>query len=155
MRDLRIGEPCQQDWDAMGGEGATRFCGACRKHVHDLSARTEAEARTLLEHEPEEGYCLRYRCDPRGLIQFVPGTKVRGSAPLRGGLRLPLAGALTASALVTACSAISPPQSPATSGGTSAATATASPVVVSDGSAPVADAGADGHRDAAFLMGRL
>ena len=47
-----------------------RFCGQCRKVVHELARLTEAEARRLLASPPTEGLCVRYVHDARGEIVF-------------------------------------------------------------------------------------
>lgn len=60
--DLPIPEPCDADWDAMTGDDQRRFCDHCQKHVHDLSAMTESEARGVTS---EPGVCVRYTFSPR------------------------------------------------------------------------------------------
>jgi hypothetical protein len=47
-----------------------RFCDACKKHVHDLSAMTEEDARAALATPPAEGLCVRYLYDAHGAIVF-------------------------------------------------------------------------------------
>lgn len=69
--ELHIQEPCHQDWDAMESQGQRRFCDACTKHVHDLSAMTETEARALLDApRPQDGLCIRYTSAPDGRVVF-------------------------------------------------------------------------------------
>ena len=65
---LTIPEPCHADWATMSGDERKRFCGACKKHVHDLSELTEAEATTLLK---EPGTCTRFRTDAAGEVIFA------------------------------------------------------------------------------------
>jgi hypothetical protein len=57
---LRILDPCHEDYDAMHGSGATRFCTSCRKHVTNLSELTEVEARAFLDAHAGEPVCVRY-----------------------------------------------------------------------------------------------
>lgn len=64
---LPIPEPCSADWEDMSGSSRKRFCDHCSKHVHDLSAMTEAEAGTVLE---QPGVCVRYTVEPSGSIRF-------------------------------------------------------------------------------------
>ncbi len=46
---FRITKPCPASWDAMEpGPNGSRFCAVCEKHVHDLGAMTEAQARSLV-----------------------------------------------------------------------------------------------------------
>lgn len=47
-----------------------RFCGDCKKYVHDLSAMTRAEAREVLQSRPTEGLCVRYLYDVHGDVVF-------------------------------------------------------------------------------------
>ncbi len=75
-----------------------RFCGACRKIVHDMSRMTEPEARALLASSPE-GLCVRYIHDARGEIVFrrpardlVPAARlVKQAAMVAMAVTLPLA----------------------------------------------------------------
>lgn len=68
--DLPIPTPCAQDWDTMTPAGRKRFCGECKKHVHDLSSMLPEDARALLSSPPTEGLCVRYLYDEHGTIVF-------------------------------------------------------------------------------------
>lgn len=70
--DLPIASPCGADWDAMIADGPKRFCGDCKKHVHDLSRLTEIDARRLLASPATEGLCVRYLYDEAGRVRFAP-----------------------------------------------------------------------------------
>ncbi len=71
MSELPIAEPCHEAWDAMDrSPGARRFCDRCTKHVHDLSALTEPEARAVLASAGTERICVRYRVDGSGVLKF-------------------------------------------------------------------------------------
>ena len=63
-----------------------RYCDACKKTVHDLSAMTKKEARALLAAPQTEGLCVRYLYDRHGEIAFrdtVPaGSLVRAKRAL-------------------------------------------------------------------------
>jgi hypothetical protein len=48
LDDVRIASPCSADWDAMSGDERTRFCRACGKNVHNLSAMTRDDAEGFL-----------------------------------------------------------------------------------------------------------
>jgi hypothetical protein len=78
--DVRIADPCPEDFDAMHPDrphGATRrFCDRCTKHVHDLSAMTEAQARQVLAGTSRERVCVRYLHDDEGRILFRPAADV-------------------------------------------------------------------------------
>jgi hypothetical protein len=68
--DIPIASPCGADWRTMKPSDTKRFCEACKKHVHDLSAMTPAEARALLASPPTEGLCVRYLHDAHGDVVF-------------------------------------------------------------------------------------
>lgn len=68
--DLPIADPCNADWEAMRSEGSRRFCAHCSRHVHDLSAMREAEARALLGASSK--LCVRYTVGGDGRIRFQP-----------------------------------------------------------------------------------
>jgi len=70
--ELPIASPCGADWRTMKPSDKKRFCDACQKHVHDLSALTEGEARAVLHAPPAEGLCVRYLHDRYGNIVFQP-----------------------------------------------------------------------------------
>jgi hypothetical protein len=78
----------------MAGDGVVRLCGECGKHVHDLSAMTEAEV--LARVRP--GMCVRYTADPDGQIRHRPPAEPRWSR--RRALSLLGAGVAWVAALV-------------------------------------------------------
>jgi Carboxypeptidase regulatory-like domain len=45
---VRIGTPCQTDWEAMRGDDRVRFCGQCEKHVYNLSQMSRQQAESLI-----------------------------------------------------------------------------------------------------------
>jgi len=65
IHQIRVEKPCPMDWDAMIGDGQTRFCSGCQRHVHHLSAMSRAEAQSLLQASPER-LCVRYQVGPNG-----------------------------------------------------------------------------------------
>lgn len=67
---LPIAKPCHVDFDAMTRGDKSRFCGACKKQVHELTKLTESEARTLLAAPSAEGLCVRYVHDDLGHVVF-------------------------------------------------------------------------------------
>jgi hypothetical protein len=68
--DIRIEDPCEEDWGAMRPEDGRRFCDRCTKHVHDLSSMTEAQAREVLARKEDRRVCVRYLHDDQGRIVF-------------------------------------------------------------------------------------
>jgi hypothetical protein len=84
LAQLHVDFPCTRDWDAMPGEGPTRFCDACGKHVHDLSRMTTAEAERLVSTATER-LCVQYRIADDGHVQtldYAPTRRPRFRARL-------------------------------------------------------------------------
>ena len=104
---LKIPSPCSADWSTMAGDDRKRFCTQCQKHVHDLSAMTEPQARAVLA---QPRVCVRYTARADGQVQFRPASRrallQRGA--LAAGLlavSLPAAAAMsTAEPAATSCS---------------------------------------------------
>ena len=87
LRQIEIPTKCPEDWDAMEGGEAKRFCSGCSCFVHNLSAMKADEAELVL-HSPNR-VCARITVDAnRGVL-----TK-DGWIP-----RLLLAGAVAASSV--------------------------------------------------------
>jgi hypothetical protein len=112
--ELPIVSPCGADWQGMRPQDiASRFCGACNKHVHDLSRMTQLEARRLLSAPATEGLCVRYLHDDRGEILFAQeASRLVPASRLSHVKRLLTAAALAAIPLsLTACmgAAVLPP----------------------------------------------
>ena len=94
--EIRIPEPCNENWEGMTPEQRGRFCGACQKKVHDLSAMSESEAKALLGSGQD--ICVSYLSDAAGQVRFrpqpvVPVTRLlrRASVATAAGLSLALA----------------------------------------------------------------
>lgn len=95
--DAPIRTPCSADWESMEGDTERRFCTSCNKLVHDLSAMTEVQARSIVA---EGGVCVRYRSDP--------GTgDLQHRRPRAFAVRLATAAVLTAGVALPAAAAIS------------------------------------------------
>lgn len=67
---LPIAEPCHEDWDAMRGEGAGRFCDVCEKNVTNLSDMSRSQASEFLRQNAGKNVCVRYRSARDGEIRF-------------------------------------------------------------------------------------
>jgi len=75
--EVRVVEPCPEDWEAMTGDARARRCERCERVVHELSERTAAEIEALrTERAAGERLCVRYRVDGQG--QVVTRTSERG-----------------------------------------------------------------------------
>jgi hypothetical protein len=80
-----------------------RFCGDCKKVVHDLSRMRERDARELLSTPANEGLCVRFLYDKHGKV-FFGGDLVPASF-LQRAKRVALAAAAVAVPLsLQACS---------------------------------------------------
>ncbi len=121
--ELPIASPCQADFASMSPVAALRekgrFCGDCKKVVHDLSKMTAREARSLLAAPKTEGLCVRYLYDAAGEIVFqrelgiVPASELSRFARMARGAKIAVAVALPLS--LTACMGAAPnrpPQNP-------------------------------------------
>lgn len=114
--EIRIASPCGVDWNGMTlADAKKRFCAECKKHVHDLSQMTRAEARALLASPATEGLCVRYLHDERGEVWFAPeAAPLVAPGRLARMKRFAMAAAAVAAPLsLTACmGAAMPPQQP-------------------------------------------
>src|SRR5690242_16070069 len=113
--DLPIASPCGVDWRGMKAVDVTkRFCDDCKKHVHDLSRMSRAEARALLAGPSTEGLCVRYLHDERGELLFEGEPRLVPASRLLALKRVVAAATLAAAPLsLTACmGAAVPPQPP-------------------------------------------
>jgi len=84
----------------MTPEQRGRFCGACQKTVHDLSAMSEDDAKALLRDG--EDICVSYLSDRSGEVRFRPQPIVPVSRLLRR------ASVATATGLTLALAACAP-----------------------------------------------
>lgn len=136
VNEVRIATPCGLDWSKMTRREANkRFCGECKKHVHDLSAMGADEARALLEGPSTEGLCVRYLADERGNIAFrpdVPTTRLKRAGLAAAAVAMPLTltacmgsysppPQVPAEAMPTATAPVAPPPSSATAAASSTA----------------------------------
>jgi len=110
--DLPIPTPCHEDWDTMTVVGKTLFCAACKKHVHDLTRMTEAEAREVLARRGAEELCVRYLHDAYGDLVFrmvapplVPPSRLAGAKRA-----LALGASIAGVSAIAACASAPPPQ---------------------------------------------
>lgn len=92
---LEIREPCAVSWNRMQGDMRGRFCGHCRKTVHNLSAMTSDEAERLV-CQAAGSLCVRYHVAPDGKVLTLdyPASTGRGRWSWRVWALVGLAGAL-------------------------------------------------------------
>ncbi|MEZ4394535.1 MAG: hypothetical protein R3A48_25970 [Polyangiales bacterium] len=87
---LRIAEPCDASWEAMGG-GAVRRCDACDLEVWDLASLTAAQVRGALALGGER-FCARVTRDVDGGVQTRDARRPAATAMLLGGALALLSG---------------------------------------------------------------
>jgi len=113
-RDIPIASPCTADWTTMKPSDKSRFCGECKKFVHDLSQMTSDEARALLRAPATEGLCIRYLYDQYGNVVFRPepaASKLVSAGALNRLKRFAAAATAVAMPLtLTACMGAPPPR---------------------------------------------
>jgi hypothetical protein len=80
---LRIEEPCTADWNAMAGDDRRRFCGGCKKFVHNLSAMSRVEAEQLICASAGE-LCVRLTRTADGIPVTVEYEASLRNHPRRG-----------------------------------------------------------------------
>lgn len=113
--EIPIASPCGVYWNGMTlADAKKRFCADCKKHVHDLSQMSRAEARTLLSSTATENLCVRYLHDERGEIWFAPeAAPLVAPGRLARVKRFALAAAAVAAPLsLTACMGAAPTPPP-------------------------------------------
>ena len=76
LDQVQIAEPCPMPWDSMHGDDRRRFCDACGKHVHHLSAMSHADAESLVSGAIDR-MCIRVTRNAEG------GVRTRDEAPRR------------------------------------------------------------------------
>ena len=64
---IEVRTPCPANWDQMKGDGQTRFCQGCQKHVHNLSAMSSDEAERLVCRTAGR-LCVRFERDTAGHV---------------------------------------------------------------------------------------
>ena len=117
--DVSIASPCAADWSTMTLADRGRFCGSCRKVVHELTRLSERQARALLASPPTEGLCVRYIHDASGEILFrqrdvIPLARLaRRAAAVALAVALPMSAAACATHTATMGSCAIPNVPPA------------------------------------------
>lgn len=79
LKQIRIKNPCHENWDAMPGDVRSRFCDRCETRVFNLSSMTPSEVDELSANS-DERYCVRFVANPNG-------TPILRSPPRRSFLR--------------------------------------------------------------------
>ncbi len=117
QEDLVLRKYCDADWRGMRpGDDNARQCERCDTSVHDLSARTRAEATEALERATER-FCVRYLYDREGRVLFtdVPPRTVPARWLVRARRAAIIATAAVSPLMLEACGP--PPYVPGGAGG--------------------------------------
>jgi hypothetical protein len=70
LDNIRLATPCGASWSQMTGDDRKRMCGACNKHVYNLSGMTREEAHALIV-ENEGTLCARFFQRADGTIMLA------------------------------------------------------------------------------------
>jgi len=98
--ELRVTRPCSRRWDDLVGDEVRRYCGDCRKFVHNLDALSPAEIAALRR---AGGFCGTYLTDASGSFA---GSR---SLPMAGRISSAAAAAILASVMAGCSGGESPP----------------------------------------------
>ncbi len=74
LENIKIASPCAADWNEMIGDERTRFCGACKLNVYNLSGMSRREAENLILQSEGNRLCVRFyrRADGTVLTNDCP-----------------------------------------------------------------------------------
>lgn len=124
----------------MTRDGQKRFCDACKKHVHDLSSMSPAEARAVLDAPRARDLCVRYLYDDEGNVLFRPSYDLVPPSMLARVRRfVTAAGVVVAPLSLNACmGAAMPPEHPPVPSASATPVAT-SPDAIDGGAAAIQD----------------
>jgi hypothetical protein len=81
LKDYAIPDPCPMNWDAMDGDNRSRYCTACGKHVHDLTAVTPEVAAGLITSQGGHLCARLYQRDDGTLTTRPPQPAGQPRAP--------------------------------------------------------------------------
>ena len=68
LEHIQIATPCDAKWENMLGDERVRFCGACAKHVYNISRMQREEALGLIQ-QTEGNICIRLYRRHDGTVQ--------------------------------------------------------------------------------------
>lgn len=101
---LPIANPCPMDWASMTPADRGRFCGECKKVVHELVRMTEKEAKALLHSAKNGELCVRYMFDAQGNIFFADTPRLVAPSLLNRARRAAAVAAAIAVPMTLGCS---------------------------------------------------
>jgi len=84
--EIRIPNPCSQNWDAMAGNERSRFCARCNRTVVNLSVLTRVELEVLIDASKGIRLCGRYVQRPDGSMITRDGSSNASAGLVRAPL---------------------------------------------------------------------
>ena len=78
---IAIPRPCPRRWNQLRGDGRVRYCDACGKGVHNLSALSPGDAERFVAANP--GACVALDVDPAGRVVPLAYAEPRYLSPWR------------------------------------------------------------------------
>ena len=70
VEKIVIQAPCQVGWDEMAGDDMIRFCGQCKKNVHNLSTLPDDRLAEVLAERKIKETCVIMSKDKNGRVRF-------------------------------------------------------------------------------------
>lgn len=70
VQNVVIQSPCSVNWNDMDGDQMVRFCGQCKKNVHNLSTLPPKEVASVLQKRKIEPTCVIMRRNSSGQVVF-------------------------------------------------------------------------------------
>lgn len=70
VEHIVIQAPCQVGWDEMAGDDMIRFCGQCKKNVHNLSTLPDDRLAEVLAERKIKETCVIMSKDKDGRVKF-------------------------------------------------------------------------------------
>ena len=70
VEKIVIQAPCQVGWDEMAGDDMIRFCGQCKKNVHNLSTLPDDRLAEVLAERKIKETCVIMSKDRNGRVRF-------------------------------------------------------------------------------------
>ena len=110
FENIRVASPCHASWDTMTGDENVRFCGACERHVYNLSSLTGHQIAELIRETEGSRRCVRFfrRKDGTVLTQDCPEGRQRARRKAVGMMAAAVTAVFGGAALVERLTAPAP-----------------------------------------------
>ncbi|MCY7411400.1 MAG: T9SS type A sorting domain-containing protein [Chitinophagales bacterium] len=81
LAELRIDNPCHEDWDKMNTVERGKFCNSCKKIVHDFTQKSKEEIIEFFRLRKFESACVRVKDEvlnkPSVVLPFTNDSRLR------------------------------------------------------------------------------